>query len=480
VVAFRLPNLFRRILGEGALSVSFIPVFNDYLKKGDLKGAKELASAVFTLLFVVLSILTVLGTWQADWLVNAFSDGFSNVPGKVDLTIHQTRIMFCYIGLVSLYAFGMGILNGLRVFWIPAFAPALWNLAMIIGSIFFNKTFEIPSDVLAWSTVAGGVLQLAILLPPLIQNRMVPRLRAWWSHPGVRQVLRAMGPSILGLSVMQLAVLINTHFASKLEEGANYWIFTADRLMELPLSLFAVSIGTAALPTLSSLWSNGDREGMSRTSLHALKLSLFMALPCAVGLYFLAEPIVRILLEHGHFTPHDTVMIGSVIKIYGFGIIFATGVRVLAPAFYATKDTSTPAQAAVIALVCHVFLAYNLTKIYGVMGLAASSVLSGLINLTYLVARYQAKIHHLSFRELFKSVMKFVVASVALGAATQSFDFFSRLFGVTRWGQLLSLSFCIGVSGTCFFVVAFLLKTPELTETVGEFYKRIHKKLVKI
>jgi putative peptidoglycan lipid II flippase len=274
-VAFRLPNMFRRLFGEGALTVSFIPVLTDFIKKEDRQGARELCSAVFTLLFVVLSVLTLIGTWGPEWMVRPLTqgEGFTSVAGKVDLTIHQTRIMFCYIMLVSLYAFAMGILNTLKMFWLPAVAPALWNVAMIVGILFFRNFFEIPSDVLAWSSVAGGVLQLGILLPALKKRGFLPRFRSWLGNSAVRSVIRAMGPSILGLSVVQVGVVINTYLASRLEEGSNSWIFWADRILELPLSLFAVSVGTAALPALSRLWSQGLKKEMREASLHSLKLT---------------------------------------------------------------------------------------------------------------------------------------------------------------------------------------------------------------
>jgi putative peptidoglycan lipid II flippase len=481
VVAFRLPNLFRRLFGEGALTVSFIPVFTDFLKNDDKKGARDLASSIFTMLFVMLSILTLLGTLGAGPLVRFLSsgEGFTAIPGKMDLTIHQTKIMFCYIMLVSLYAFAMGVLNTMRVFWLPAVAPALWNVAMIVGILFFRNTFAIPEDVLAWSTVVGGILQGLILIPGLKKYGYIPKFKTWWGNPAVRKVLRAMGPSVLGLSVMQLAVLINTHFASQLEEGSNSWIFWADRILELPLSIFAVSVGTAALPALSSLWSRGDRAGMGEASLHALKLSLFMALPCAAGLYILSVPMVHTLFEHGRFTAKDTLMTAAVIQVYGFNVIFATGVRVLAPSFYAMKNTWLPALSAAVALACHVVIATILTKRLGVVGLATSSVLSGGINFIFLLIAYQKFVLPFNFANLLNSLGKFILASVALIAVASQHRFIENILGDSHGARILSLLINIGLASATYFLVAWFLKTSELTETLGEFHKRFKSKLAK-
>jgi putative peptidoglycan lipid II flippase len=286
-----------------------------------------------------------------------------------------------------------------------------------------------------------------------------------------------MGPSVLGLSVMQLAVLINTHFASQLEEGSNSWIFWADRILELPLSIFAVSVGTAALPALSALWSRGDRQGMGEASLHALKLSLFMALPCAAGLYILSVPMVHTLFEHGHFTPKDTAMTAAVIQVYGFNVIFATGVRVLAPAFYAMKNTWLPALSAGVSLVCHVIIATILTKKLGVVGLATSSVLSGGINFTFLLFAYQKFILPLNFANLLSSLGKFILASFGLIAVASQHRILESLLGDGHGARILSLVLNITVASMTYFLISWALKTPEMIETLGEFYRRFKSKL---
>lgn len=480
-VAFRLPNLFRRLFGEGALTVSFIPVLTDFIKNDDKKGARELCSAVFTMLFVVLSILTFIGTWGPEWLVKPLTQGaaYTSVPGKVDLTIHQTKIMFCYIMLVSLYAYAMGILNTLRMFWLPAVAPALWNVAMIAGILFFRQFFAIPSDVLAWSSVAGGFLQLGILIPSLIKRGFFPKFTKWWGNPAVRKVFKAMGPSILGLSVMQLGVIINTYLASHLEEGSNSWIFWADRILELPLSLFAVSVGTAALPALAALWSRGEKSAMRDASLHALKLSFFMAFPCAAGVFFLSQPIVRTLFEHGLFRAHDTEMTAAIIQIYGIQMIFAAGVRVLAPTFYAMKNTWLPALSAAISLTFHVILANILIHPLGVLGLSTSSVCSSALNFAILVYSYKFTGERLRFVEILPNIGKLVLGCVGLYAASLSYKFFHNLAGDSHIGRIISLTAVISLCVVVYGVICWFLKVQELHESLGGLKRKLSKVFAK-
>ncbi|MBK9294861.1 MAG: murein biosynthesis integral membrane protein MurJ [Oligoflexia bacterium] len=481
-VAFRLPNLFRRLFGEGALTVSFIPVLTDFLKSDDKKGARDLISGVFTLLFLVLSILTLLGTLYPEVMVTPLTsgEGFTQIAGKVDLTVHQARIMFCYILLVSFYAFFMGILNSLQIFWLPAVAPAFWNLAVILSILFFRNYFEIKSDVLAWATILGGVLQLVVLIPNLLKSQLFPKFSAFWKNRATWRVVKAMGPSVLGLSVMQVGVIINTYFASQLEQGSNSWIFWADRILELPLSLFAVSVGTAVLPTLAAQWSKGEKEQMRQTSLHSLKLTFLMAFPCAFGVYFLSYPIIQTLFEHGQFQNYDTLMTSSILQIYGFGIIFAAGVRVIAPTYYAMKNTWLPALSAATALIIHVFIAQLFMQKWGVRGLAASSVLSGGINFLILIFSYRLTGASLKIYELVPFFIKVIIACIAL-SFTASFtysltDKFIVSVIQSRAAQSINLIFTIMLAAFVYFAVCRALKLEEITEISSKVFNKLKAK----
>jgi len=479
IVAFRLPNLFRRLLGEGSLSVSFIPVLTDFLKKEDDPGAKRFVGQMFTMLLFIVTILTILGTVFAPQIVNliASGEGFTSIPGKLELTIRHSRIMFCFIWLVSMYAYFMAVLNTLRIFWLPAFAPALWNVSMIVFMV-WGRGF-LHEDSLAWGVVAGGVLQLAIMIPEISRRGYLPSIRSFWGDPHIKKVLRAMGPSILGLSVLQFAVIINTHFATRLEEGSNTWIFLADRVLELPLAMFAVSLGTVSLPTFAAFWSCGDKDGLTESSLHAFKLVLFVAIPAAIGIYFLATPIIDTLFHHGRFSDHDTIMAGKVLRVYGFGVLGAAGVRVMAPVFYAMKNTWLPALAAAIALTCHVFIAQFLMALWGIQGLALSSAFSGIINLMVLIVAYQVLVTRFPWRDLVFSVGRFIIAGVALGFATQLQHPLEAFGGSSTMVKALRLLIVISVSASLYMTVCYFLKVPEFTETMATFAIKIRGRLKK-
>jgi putative peptidoglycan lipid II flippase len=263
--AFRLPNMFRRLLGEGSLSVSFIPIFVQS-RVDDPTGvrAQNLVSSFYTLLLIVLSVLTAIGTIWPEAFLNVLLDPhFSDIPGKFELTVRMSRIMFVFIFLMSTYAYFMGILNALGRYGLPAMAPTLFNVAMIISNFVPQRWLHSPGDAIAWGVVAGGALQMLILIPALRKANFFPKLKWDLSNPDVLRILRNMIPGMLGLGLLQITTIVNLRFASSLGEGPITYIYLADRLLELPLSLVSVSLGTALLPTLASLWSSDQKKKMT-------------------------------------------------------------------------------------------------------------------------------------------------------------------------------------------------------------------------
>ena len=302
--AFRLPNLFRRILGEGSLSVSFIPVFVEArLSDPEVDGqpslrAKNLVNSFYTLLLVVLSVLTVLGIVFAEPVLNLLLDPkYLEVAGKMELTVRFARIMFGFIFLMSTYAFFMGILNALGKYALAAMAPTFFNMAMIVSTLLPHRFFSVEGDGLAWGVLVGGVLQTLILVPSLMSKGYFPSLSFQWRNPDIYRIFKSMAGGFIGLGLMQVTTLVNMRFASHLGEGAISYIYWADRLLELPLSLVSVSLGTALLPTLAAMWSRKEENRMSETTHFYLRLNLFVAIPSALGLYFLARPIVELLFQ---------------------------------------------------------------------------------------------------------------------------------------------------------------------------------------
>ncbi|MCC6276443.1 MAG: murein biosynthesis integral membrane protein MurJ, partial [Oligoflexia bacterium] len=438
-------------------------------------------SALFTLLFTVLSAVTLLGIFNSDFLISTLTlgdRGFGQAAGKLELTAQMARIMFGYILLVSLYAFFMGILNTFRIFWLPAVAPALWNVSVIVAVLFFRNSFEEPAFALAWATLIGGVAQMVLLIPKLVEIGFFPKIRNWFGNPSVKRVLWAMGPSLIGLSVTQIAIIINTYFASSLSEGANSWIFYADRLLELPLSLFAVSLGTVSLPLLSDYWSRGQREEMVHAAVSALKMALFLALPCSAIIFVASEVIIRVLFEHGRFTAFDTEMTGQVLQIYGFGIIFASCVRVIAPAFFAMKNTWIPALAAALALIGHVLIAPLLMARLNVSGLAMSSTISGALNFLILVSAFGYFVGTVSWNGLGRAFIKFVVGASFSGLTCWSVHkgILSAISGgPQRVVEGFALALALVLAGIVYLGITHWLGAAETRVFIQAVSKRIKK-----
>jgi putative peptidoglycan lipid II flippase len=478
-VAFRIPNMLRRLLGEGAMSAAFIPVFSSALTQKDKNGfsptAKALTSGIFSILLIILTTLTGLGILFAPTVVGWFTpgDAYLAIEGKFELTVRLARIMFVFIMLISLYAFMMGILNSVKRFALPALAPTLFNISLITAGLLPKSWVSVDAEMLAWGVVVGGFLQMAVLIPSTIKSGYWPRLTTAINNPEIRLVFKNMLPSIVGLGIIQLTVFINTRFASELPEGTISWLYVADRILELPLSLFAVSMGTAMLPTISKLWAQKDVRAMSETSNHYLRLVFFLALPAAVGAYVLAEPIIQVIFERQKFTSADTANTAAILRIYGIAIFTYSAVRILAPTFYAIKNTWYPAAVSSFCLLFHIVLARNLIEPFGVLGLATSTVMSASLNMLLLFAGYYLFIGYLDIQKLLLSLAKFSVSAAAMGIVISQHGLLTSLLGDGFWGRTSALLATITVGGAVYFVCAHFLKTEELRITVATFRKKL-------
>ena len=479
LVAFRIPNLFRRIFGEGALNVSFIPVFVHYrtLSQDPTKSeeerahaarqAKDLLNAVFTVLSSVLSTLTILGLIYTEEIISFLIPGeaYRAVDGKFDLTVRLARIMCVYVMLVCFYAYFMGILNSVGKFGLAAFAPALWNASMLLLMLSPSGTFEKPGDELAWGVVVGGVLQLGILVPALVRRGLLPRFRWRWQVDGVKEVFRGMGPAVLGLGILQIMVIVNTAFASHLPEGTNSWIFWADRVLELPLSLFAVSLGNALLPTLSAQWSQGQRAAMSETLSYYLRLILVISIPAFFGMWMLSKPIVEVLFMRGQFNMNDLNGTASVLRIESLSVLSYSVIRVMSPAFYAMRNTRYPAICSAVSLAVHVALAPFLMRAWGVEGLVSSSVTAGFLTALLLAGGATLQIGGLGISRIAWTVAKVLVASSFMCSITLLYEPLRGLIGDTELARALALAITMGLSVTGFGLLGWLLRIEELMIT---------------
>ncbi|MFC5303385.1 murein biosynthesis integral membrane protein MurJ [Azospira restricta] len=349
-VAFKLPNLLRRLFAEGAFAQAFVPILGEYRNKRGETETKRLVDHVATLLFLVLLAVTALGTVAAPILVYISAPGFAADADKFELTVTLTRITFPYILFMSLVALAGGILNTWSRFALPAFTPVLLNVAFIVMALFAAPWFDPPVLALGWAVFAGGVLQLALQLPALSRIGMLPRFSLDWRDEGVRRVLLLMAPALLGVSVSQVSLLINTIFASFLGPGSVSWLYYADRLMEFPSGMLGVALGTILLPSLSKYHAGDRHEEYSQLLDWGLRLTLLLAAPAALALALLAVPLIATLFFHGAFTEHDVLQTRSALVAYSLGLLGLILVKVLAPGFYARQDIRTPVRIAIISL----------------------------------------------------------------------------------------------------------------------------------
>jgi putative peptidoglycan lipid II flippase len=350
VVAFRIPNLLRRLFAEGAFSQAFVPILGEYKQKQGHDATRALAARVLGSLSVALLVATVIGIVAAPLLVYASAWGFAKDADKFALTVTMLRICFPYILFISLTSFAAGILNTYGSFKAPAFTPVLLNLSFIGFALFASPHFERPILALAWAVFAGGILQLAFQIPFLLRIRMLPAPKWDPKDEGVLRVLKLMAPAALGVSVAQVSLVINTHIASWLGDGPVSWLYYADRLMEFPSALLGVALGTVLLPSLVKFHSNNDPEAYSRLLDWGMRLTLLLALPAAVGLALLAVPLVATLFWHGEFTRHDVLMTRAALVAYAIGLAGIILVKILAPGFYARQNIRTPVKVALATL----------------------------------------------------------------------------------------------------------------------------------
>jgi len=350
-VAFRIPNLLRRLFAEGAFSQAFVPVLSEYRTRQGDSATRQLVDRSATLLALALLAATALGVIAAPVIIYVSAPGFAAEPAKFDLTVAMLRITFPYILFISLVSFAGGILNTWSRFAIPALTPALLNLSFIFGALFFAPYFDPPIMVLAWAVFAGGVLQLALQLPALARIGMLPRPKLSFSDPGVRRILVLMAPAALGVSAGQVSLLINTIFASFLENGSVSWLYYADRLMEFPTALLGVALGTVLLPSLSKYHSAADEGEYSRLLDWGLRLTFVFAAPAAVALALLSAPLVTTLFHYGQFGERDVWMTRQALIAYSAGLLGLILVKVLAPGFYARQNIRTPVRIAIVTLI---------------------------------------------------------------------------------------------------------------------------------
>ena len=387
-VAFRIPNLLRRLFAEGAFAQAFVPILGEYKNQRGEQATKQLVDHVATVLMWALLLTCVVGVVGAPLIVLAMATGLKADPAIFATTVGMTRIMFPYIGFMSFVALSGGILNTWKEFRIPAFTPVLLNLSTIFGTLVVARFLPQPIYALALAVFVGGVLQMAIQIPALTRIGMLPRvrfdIRAALADPGLRRVLKQMAPATFAVSVAQISLIVNTNIASHLERGSVSWLSFADRLMEFPTALLGVALGTVLLPSLTKANADSNHSEYSALLDWGLRLTFLLALPAAVGLATLSEPLTATLFHYGKFDVRAVMMTSHALIAYGVGLIGLILVKILAPGFYAKQDIRTPVKIAIGVLIATQLMNYLFVPTLGLAGLALSISLGACLNASFL------------------------------------------------------------------------------------------------
>jgi len=468
-VAFKLPNLLRRIFAEGAFSQAFVPILAEYKTQQGEEATRTFVAYVSGLLTLVLALVTILGMLAAPWVIYITAPGFVDSPDKFALTSALLRVTFPYILLISLASLAGAILNTWNRFSIPAFAPTFLNVSMIGFSLFAAPYFHPPVMALAWAVVVGGVLQLGYQLPHLKKIGMLVLPRLNLKDAGVWRVMRQMGPAILGVSVSQISLIINTIFASFLVSGSVSWMYYADRLMEFPSGVLGVALGTILLPSLARSFSSGNHMEYNRLMDWGLRLCFLLALPSSVALGILAKPLTVALFQYGKFSAFDALMTQRALVAYSVGLMGLIVVKVLAPGFYSRQDIKTPVKIAIITLASTQVMNLAFIGPLKHAGLSLSIGLAACLNagLLYWQLRKQDIFQPQPGWRIF--LIKLVVAVVVMSAALLGMMYFMPAWDVGGMAYRLARLLAVVVVG----VVAYFGVLGLLGFRVKEFARRL-------
>jgi len=467
-VAFRIPNLLRRLLAEGALSTAIIPVFTESLHRGGRAEFIRVVRATSGVATVVLCVVSGLGMLFAPWIVRIMAPGWTADPPLVELAGALTRFMFPYLLLVGLAALAMGALNAQHRFFTAALGPAVLNVAMIVSVLVLSARMSPPIFSLAVGVLAGGLGQLLVQLPELSRLGVPLRPSSEWSHPAVRTIAGRLWPAVFALAAVQVTVLVNTLLASLLPQGTVSYLYYADRVMEFPLGVFGIALATAVLPGMAGQAARGEHRALTETFAFALRLSAFIAIPAAVGLLALGYPIVRLLFQRGEFSPSDAVATTHALAGYAVGLPAFSATRIAAQTFYALGDTRTPVRAGFASVVANVGLAFALMWPLQHAGLALASSLSAYLNLVLLCWLLRRRLGVIGARETLRSLARTCTASLALGVWCLAVA--GRL-GAGWQGTVRTLGALV-VGAAVYAIVAAALRAPELHVLFGMLRRR--------
>jgi len=487
LTAFRVPNLLRDLLAEGALSSAFVTTFTQTLQQKGKEEALRLSNRVATLIVAFVMAISIIAWIFAPDIVRLLAPGFFAVPGKAELTIGLTRVMMPFLLLIALAAQAMGMLNAFNIYGIPALASAFFNIGSVAGGLLLGYLVGpaiglSPIAGMAYGVVIGGFLQFAAQWPSL--RRCGVGYRADWNvnDAGVRQILRLMGPAIIGTAAVQINVFVNTSFASAIVDpvtgavtnGPVSWLNYAFRFMQFPIGVFGVAIATATLPTLSRNTANPDYSEFRQTLGHALALVFLLCIPSAVGLAVLAKPIVALVFEHGKFTAFDTAQTAKALAAYAIGLAGYGAIKVLSPAFYALNDARTPMLISLGSIAVNYLMNSLLVGPFGHVGLAFSTSTVALVNFLLLALFMRRRLGRLAGRQLAVTTLKIALASAALAVVAwlvnENADALPLRGFALESGRVLV---AIVLAGSTFYLVCRLLQVTELQEAIDAIGGRL-------
>jgi len=472
-IAFRLANLFRRLVGEGSMTTAFIPVYTQYRKNHSDQESWQFVSTAFYTLGALLLCLVIATIFLSPLLVRVMAPGFYQIPGKFELTTFLNQLMAPFLLLIGLGSLLMGVLNAHGSFSISAFAPLMLNLSIIAATLGIAPHMSYPSVGVAYGVLLGGVLQFVVQLPAAIQKGMRLHFHFSLKHPAIQQMAKMLGPSLLGLGVVQLNLLVDSLIGSFLIEGSVSSLYYSSRVTELAIGVNAVAVATVILPALSEAAHDRNFPQMTKLLTFGLRQVAFIVIPAAIGLMVLAQPIITVLFEHGEFMPEDTIRTAGCLVLYASGLFFVGGLKVLAPASYALMDTKTPVKCAFIALLVNIVFNLILMKPLGVSGIALATAISAAVNFLLLYGLLRKQLQPINWKPFLSSMGRIVFSGMVMAGmawGVMSLSRFDRL--MSKWQQAGWLSVCVIVCALGYFLAMKVLRSPELNEWKNALARR--------
>ncbi len=465
-MAFRIANLLRRLVGEGALTSSFIPIFTEEMNRRSKESTRNLVSSVFTLFFVILVVLTALGMIFSKEIVWLMSPGFASDPEKFRITINLTMFMFPYMVFIGLMAIAMGVLNSYRHFTAPALSPVFFNLAIIICVFALVPFLKTPVYSLAIGVLLGGFLQFALQVPYLKKYGMMPR-PLFHIDPAIKKIFILMGPAAFGVGVYQLNIFVTLWFSSQLAEGSVSYLYYAGRLMELPLGIFGIAVSTAVLPSLSEHVAKKEWDEFRGSLSFAVRIVNFVTIPAMVGLLVLSYPIIDVLFKRGEFG--DAASTGTAVALfyYSVGLVPVSISRILTSVFYSLKDTATPVWVALISFVFNVILCFALVGPLGHGGLALATSLSSIVNVAALFIVLRRKFGRFGGRNILSSSIKSGLASAVMGIVIYLIIFKSGFNMLSMTARTAIIGACLMAGFATYIIAAKFMRVQEVSFLKG-------------